>query len=204
MSRGDRVELSGVDRVAVAEVTDYEPISLDLVSFREKILPDHSLRIVQAITRNNKFDEMVRRVAEIGATEIVPVVSEHTVRRPNNPDKQLERWKRIAVDSVRVTGRDWLPDITSIQSFDDFVTSLHPDYINLVWGDEEGTSAIDYFDQQTDTSLTAVVGPEGGFTDEEKNQLDQRGQGVSLGRDNYRADTASMMISGLWTQIVGP
>lgn len=156
---------------------------------------------MQAITRKKKFEETIKRGTELGVTEFTPVVSENTVRKPNNPDKQQRRWRKIAMDSARITGRDWLPQIHAITPF---ATIADNDYDNLYYGEAEGERPEACFDP-SGTSGTVVVGPEGGLTGSEIQKLWSSGaSAVSLGDVNYRAETASLLLSTLWLNAVAP
>jgi 16S rRNA (uracil1498-N3)-methyltransferase len=129
-------------------------------------------------------------------TDFLPVISDHTVRRPNNPEKQRERWRRIATDSTRITGRDWLPRIHLPVDFYDFESQL-PELDKIYWGDAAGGRPRDIFSQKDD-KVAFVVGPEGDFSAEEKEYLSSRATGVSLGKKYFRAETASIVFTTLW------
>ncbi|MFB6357417.1 MAG: 16S rRNA (uracil(1498)-N(3))-methyltransferase [bacterium] len=200
---GDEIEVVGPDSVVTSVVRDTDPLTMEPKSSRQRDEPSYQLTIAQSITRKQKFDDLVRRVSEMGATSILPLISERTVRKPNKPDKQHRRWKRIMLDSTRITNRDWLPEIQPILSLESYLDDRVSDDDTIFWGQPPADSAYDVFEEYSPQRATIVVGPEGGFTEEEKKQLARTGRGVSLGEANYRAETASMILTTLWLQQSG-
>lgn len=195
ISTGDEITVAGTDTVAEVKVTNVEPLMVDIVSTRPAEKPSHSLHLVQALTRKKKFEQVVKLGTEIGITSFWPVLSERTVRKPNNPEKQHRRWRKIMLDSCRISGSDWAPKMNPLQPINDVLDHLADHSMFL--GDSEGQSPGELFVDTDDSVL--VIGPEGGFQPEEKEMIEEKGaQNVSLGNNNYRAETASLILSTLW------
>ncbi|MGM0380646.1 MAG: RsmE family RNA methyltransferase [bacterium] len=197
INRGDPLEVVGEKQVAKTEVVSTSPPGMKVISTRERELPTYSLWLAQAVTRKKKFEDTVRRTSELGVTHLLPLISENTVRRPNNPEKQQKRWKKIALDSTRITGRDWQPKIFPPVDFKNITDHLE-DNPKIYWGDPEGKLPGEVFSPAED-NVALVVGPEGGFTAEEKEYLQaNEAKPVSLGSRNYRAETAAQVLTTLW------
>jgi len=203
LGEGDELDVAGTDRVGSGELVGTDPLTVRVHRTRPARRPVHRLWIVQALTRKKKFEETVRRGAELGVTDFLPVISEHTVRRPNRPDHQRDRWRRIALDATRITKRDWLPTVHELTDFEASFETLEE--IRLLFGDEGGNAPGEAFDEEKGESTAIFVGPEGGFTDEEKHRLRVAGaSAVSLGDANYRSETASLALAVLWLHRHGP
>lgn len=201
ISKGESLEIAAGDTVAQTRVESTDPVRVQVLETRKAKTPSYELRLVQALTRKSKFEETIKRGTELGVTTFIPIVSEHTVRVPNNPEKQHRRWRKISMDSARVTGRDWTPEIGPIRTFDEFLEESSPP---LYFGREKGRPVNGVF-PDSPTSATILVGPEGGFSEAEVEEiLDVGGAGVSLGNVNYRAETASIVLATLWLNAVAP
>lgn len=196
VSEGDSLEVVGDEKVGSGTVVSTDPLSIEIKSSRTADQPHYSLILCQAISRKSSFDDIVRNVSDLGVTEIVPVLSERTVRRPNQPEKMHDRWRRIVLDSSRVSDRDWVARIHPIMVWEEAL-QFSRSRGRIYWGDTAGRSPRDRFDSQSQEAVL-YVGPEGGFNSSEKQSLDSLGQSVSLGEENFRAGTAAMMLSTLW------
>lgn len=197
---GDRFEVTGPGRVVTVVLRDRDPLTVEVQSSRETNPLDHELVVHQAITRKQKFEETVKRGTELGVTKFVPVVSKRTVRVPNNLEKQQRRWRKIATDSARISERDTLPTVEKPRRFDE----LDPPGTRRTYlADPEGEPPGDLFGEE-DASVSFFVGPEGGFTEEEKSRLDEITEArVRLGSRNLRAETATITLAGLWLDQTG-
>lgn len=193
---GDEIEVVGKGTVGTGTIAGTDPLTVAIEETRPANQPTYRLYLCQAVSRKQKYDDLVRRGSDLGVTDFVPVISEHTVRRPNNPEKQQQRWRRIALESSRISDRDWVSTVHPIVDWGDVFDQL-PDGFDLVWGDPDGNSPEDCF-AETGEKLALFIGPEGGFTGDEKQILSDRGQSVTLGNNNYRAETASIMLSTIW------
>ncbi|MFO7936141.1 MAG: RsmE family RNA methyltransferase [Kiritimatiellia bacterium] len=198
----DEIELfdgAGFTRQAVIQSVEKNSIlirpSADPVKHPE---PQCSITLFCCISKGKRMDWAVEKAAELGTTNIVPVISARTIVRLSNQDRirKAYRWRRVAIDALRQCGGSWLPDITQPLDFSDalkliyasspvFTAALSDDAINL-------RDAI----QQIETAPARVswfVGPEGDFTAEELDMLrDADSVLVSLGKNILRAETAAV------------
>ena len=197
LSAGERLEIAGPDRVVEAELTSLEPLQFDIFSVRPTNKPNYSLWLLQALTRKKKIEDSIKRGTELGITHFIPLISEHTVRRPNNPSKQRDRWRRIALDATRITGRDRTPKIYEPLDFKRF-----PEVVKgidkLFWGEPNGQEPAAVF-PDSPANVAFLVGPEGDFSAEEKDFIRQNdATSVSLGDAILRSGTAALALATLW------
>ncbi|MBN1783491.1 MAG: 16S rRNA (uracil(1498)-N(3))-methyltransferase [Alphaproteobacteria bacterium] len=142
------------------------------------------LRLAFAPIRKNRLSFLIEKATELGVTELIPVVTDHTQHR----DFSLERLNAIAIEATEQCERFSPPMIKEPISFADFINT-EKDFIYL---DERR-------DIKTDSLLTLplpqnpllLVGPEGGFSKEEFEHM-KTGTPVSLGKLILRAETASL------------
>jgi len=198
LSPGDRLVVAGTNRVAEATLRSDDPLTVEVDSVRPAQPLDWDLRVHQAITRKKKFEETIKWGTELGVTQFVPVITDRTVRVPNNPEKQRRRWRKIATDSARISERDTLPAIREPQPLDDVLSSTEGRMYRADPGGETMEKVVEREDNTPD-SVALVVGPEGGFTEDEEDRVDAVATGtVRAGTRNLRAETASVTLVGLW------
>jgi 16S rRNA (uracil1498-N3)-methyltransferase len=169
--------------------------------------PRVGLTLVQAVLKGESMDDVIRDCTMIGVETIAPVISERTTVKSTIVSKAAERWRRIALSSAKQCGRARLPEIRAAVLFDDWVRHPDPgDAFLLV----EPAAALpntikvkDLAARPAPQQASLIVGPEGGWTDEERDlALDARCSPLSLGPLTLRADAvplaASAALLAIW------
>jgi 16S rRNA (uracil1498-N3)-methyltransferase len=201
---GDEVELRRTSGLSYS--ARIERLSADLAELyvdREiradyPVLPIH---LLVSIPKRQLLDDVVRMVSELGIERLTPVIAERTVVRPKG-DK-LERWRRIADESLRQCGRERpliVGDIAPLSSaMTDSLSSctkllLHP-----------GNDALLVTDLSPITPpVTMAVGPEGGFTEKEITLALSLGyKPVRFNTPVLRIETAAVAAAVLAAALIG-
>lgn len=127
-------------------------------------------------------DDLINMATQMGVARFVPVITARTVAHHINWD----RMHKIAVEAAEQSNRNSVPEILEPIKFSDL------DLSDVVFADERAAYGADV---STDFNTTKIlVGPEGGFSDEEFSALDAAGaHGVSLGKTILRAETAAVV-----------
>ena len=127
-------------------------------------------------------DTLINMATQMGVARLLPVITARTVAHHINWD----RMRKIAAESAEQSNRNSVPEIMPAVKFSEL------DLSNVVFADERaayGESTSDDFN--TDKIL---IGPEGGFSDEEFSALDAAGaRGIGLGKTILRAETAAIV-----------
>jgi 16S rRNA (uracil1498-N3)-methyltransferase len=118
---GQRFEISDNSDVYLAQI---ETVRKDEVVFRaleklESPAPEQRLILCAALIKFDRFEWIVEKATELGASVIVPVEtarSEHGLAQAAR--KRLERWRRIALEASQQARRDRLPEIHEPTAFD--------------------------------------------------------------------------------------
>ncbi|MBW2701887.1 MAG: 16S rRNA (uracil(1498)-N(3))-methyltransferase [Deltaproteobacteria bacterium] len=152
-----------------------------------------------AVLKGRKLDDVVRQTTEIGVTRIMPVLCSRSVARPDaaRSAKRLERWRIIAAEASRQSGRSALPQVDPVQSFDawlDWLREEGQDLDGVILHLEAGkTSGLDLWSSEEPRRLV-LTGPEGGFSEEEVQAACKAGLRVhGLGQTVLRAETAAVV-----------
>jgi 16S rRNA (uracil1498-N3)-methyltransferase len=151
-----------------------------------------ALVLAPALLKGTKMDLVVEKATELGVTQLVPVVTRHTIgtRAP------IERWRRIALAAAKQCGRTTVPAIDPPRPFAELVRAPWPGLRLLAWEGEAapGFGAL----PQAAQAVIAVVGPEGGFADAEIDQARAHGfVAVRLSPRVLRAETAALVVATL-------
>ena len=172
--------------------------------------PAVSLTLVQAVLKGEKMDDVVRDAVMLGAFAIQPIVTRRTetsvaaLLTGARPD----RWRRIALAAVKQSRRAVLPEIRSPLSFEDLLDA--PPALRLmlveptVSTDVEPMSAL--AESPRPAAVAVLVGPEGGWTEEECTAARGRGARLmTLGHRTLRADAvpvaAISVLQYLWKDL---
>lgn len=159
--------------------------------------PSIEVTLAVSILRNPaRFDVLVEKTTELGVRAIIPIVSERTIPK----SEKHARLEKIALAAMKQCGRSYLPRILPLSRFGDVLAMA--DQFSLRILPHEQVSADSSItrvrgDHPKVSSVLIVVGPEGGFTDEEVAAAIERGcLAVSLGPRRLRTETAAIAAVG--------
>jgi 16S rRNA (uracil1498-N3)-methyltransferase len=168
------------------------------------------LTLAVALLKGEKFDLVVQKATELGVTVIVPVVTKLAdirLRDESDVVKRMTRWQRIALEAAKQCGRAVVPEIPAPVAFATLV--LHavaePQSNCLMFSERNGESLIETKKLlSTKARLTALVGSEGGWTDEEIMMASDQGwRIITLGGRTLRAETAAIAAAVLLQHFAG-
>ncbi len=126
--------------------------------------------LVQALAKGEKMDLIVQKATELGVTRIVPLTADRAVVRldADRGRSRAERWRRIAQEASRQCGRADVPRIDEPRGWDGvFALAREEDRRALLLDPEERELRLGAAARGVSRLLLAV-GPEGGFSGEEK------------------------------------
>jgi 16S rRNA (uracil1498-N3)-methyltransferase len=169
------------ERVAVA-VGESRPIE------RESPL---ALTLAQGVSRGERMDLIVQKAIELGASRIVPLLTERSVVRlgASQAARKLEHWRAIAVAACEQSGRNRLPELSPLLSLSEFVSGAAGTRLLL---SPTGTMSLDDV-PRTAAGVTVLIGPEGGLTEAEQQTAVGAGfMPVRLGPRVLRTETAAI------------
>jgi 16S rRNA (uracil1498-N3)-methyltransferase len=171
--------------------------------------PESSLNLTLAVAflKGEKFDLVIQKATELGVTRIVPVIASRAdVKASGGKDSERKtvRWQRIALEATKQCGRAALTTIERPATFEKLIESSNKN--SLMFAEREGNSLATALDEirMSDANMTALVGPEGGWNEDEIDQARNAGwQIVTLGGRILRAETAAIVIATLLQNYLG-
>ena len=162
---------------------------------RESV-PD--LWLCQALVKKDRFDWIAEKACELGVARFVPVLTARCV-----VDKVKEdRLAAHMIEAAEQCERTALPEIAPLNKLDSLLKSW-PDGRTLYFCDERGGEPFGAV--ATPGPAAVLIGPEGGFTDEENAAIRAHplARAVSLGPRILRADTAAVVALSVWMAAQG-
>jgi 16S rRNA (uracil1498-N3)-methyltransferase len=165
--------------------------------------PSLPLILGQALpNKSSKMDWIVEKGSELGLTTLTPLYTVRTVVReaPGRTETKLSRWNRLAEAAARQCGRRFLLDIRPPQSLGDFCVTNQAAAAKIICWEEESHRGIrDVLEaMMPDGPVAVLVGPEGGWTEQEVSQARAHGfVSVSLGPRILRTETAAVTLISL-------
>src|SRR5207248_1792629 len=150
----------------------------------------HGVTLVQSIIAADMMDLVVRKAVELGVAAIVPLLSARSQRAPETrAAKRVERWRQIAIAACEQCGRNRVPKISDIISFSKWIDCAGADALML--DADAGTPYATALRQRMPRFV--VVGPEGGFSEYERDDAKRRGMTLArFGARILRAETAAL------------
>ena len=167
-----------------------------------------SIILAQALLKGEKMDWVIQKATELGVERIVPLAASHSVirLRPDRIDHQLARWQRIALEAAQQSERWSVPVISQPAAVGELLEWSKPAQAKLVLAERsQGASLTAVPLPGTGDEIWLLVGPEGGWEDEELGQVLEHGYtAITLGSRILRAETAAIAtISVLQSRLGG-
>ena len=188
----------------------------EVVASIEKVQPTGTelpvrITLFQGMPKKDKLELIIQKAVELGACEIVPVMTKRTVVKLSEEkkiNKRLERWQSIAYAAAKQCDRGIIPTVHKPVSYEEALAMADQlDYnvipYELQTGMEEARKIVDQACKQR--SLGIFIGPEGGFEPEEVERAMTRNiHPMTLGKRILRTETAGMaVLSILMCQMQG-
>ncbi len=157
--------------------------------------PNISVTLFQGLPKQGKMDYIIEKCTELGVLRIVPVKTKRSVVKIDDKKseaKKLERWQKIANESVKQCGRGTIPKITNVMSVKEAIEfSQSLDLTIAAYECETKTSIKSALMGEPPKSVGIFIGPEGGLDDEEVAMFKTAGiKTVTLGKRILRTETA--------------
>lgn len=165
------------------------------------------LTLAVALLKGEKFDLVVQKATELGVERVVPVITRFAdirLRDSSDAAKRITRWQRIALEASKQSGRAVVPPVVEPKPFAEIIRD-NSSVVRLMFSERDGgpldqtTGGVQYAQ-----SITALVGSEGGWSDDELTAARESGWSiVTLGGRTLRAETAAITVAALAQHLWG-
>lgn len=150
--------------------------------------------LYQALPKGDKLELIVQKAVELGAAEIVPVLTQRCVSRPDSRamEKKRERLQKIALEAAKQSGRGVVPQVAPLLDFPAALAEMARSACPLFFYEGGGEPLGKALSAQPG-SIALMVGPEGGFDPAEAQAARDAGLRVcTLGPRILRCETAPL------------
>ncbi|MDP2654540.1 MAG: RsmE family RNA methyltransferase [Candidatus Omnitrophota bacterium] len=194
---------NGEEAEGTLQKVEKDGIEIRLGAIREQP-PRRSTRLVLAcaMPKKSKFEGIIEKCTELGADEIIPMVTERTETRLSGDRKEgkRQRYQTVAVNAAKQSRRATVPIIGGVQSFEDVLAGLTAETAAVIPCLIPGTKNIfsELGNLKAPERIVILIGPEGDFTPEEVQKAVTAGCiPVTLGPTVLKVDTAAVMSVGI-------
>ncbi len=195
MHPGDQIILfDGRGKEGIYEINQIDGRALHL-SRRTLIEPKHLKRrlvLAFSLLKKDKNEWVIQKCTELGVTHFLPIVTDRTEKTGFD----MERAQKIIIEASEQCGRHSLPELNEPQHLKDVIGQFE-NHIAIYVCDMAGRNVED----DGLSEVMVVVGPEGGWSDDEKDYFDQKNiPSINMNPFTLRAETASVSAISWLTQ----
>ncbi len=161
----------------------------------ERELP-RQVHLAVGMPANERMDFLIEKATELGAASIQPLVTSRSVLRiaGERAAKKVAHWQAIAISACEQCGRNRVPVIHAVASYDGWLSALGPSTAHAESRVVLSPGALLGLASESTLATLVLSGPEGGLSaDEEALAVEHHGfMRASLGPRVLRADTAPL------------
>ena len=192
---------------AIASLLPHK-ISLNLLPNSFQATAESPLKIILglALLKSSRFDWLIQKATELGVSEIVPFYSLRVVPRweERRTQSRQSRWEKIVSEAAKQCGRAKIPGVHEPRSFERTLATEFEGATKIFLWEKGKKPNVREGLENSSSVVFALVGPEGGFSDEEAIQAQKAGfHPVRLGPRILRAETAGIVIVSLLQFLLG-
>ena len=172
-------------RRASAEILAHEAVDVEL-PFR--------VTLAQGLPEGSKMDWIVEKAVELGVTGVQPLAAQRSVVRlaGDRADKRLAHWQAVVVSASEQCGRNRLAEVAPIQDFSRWLAQPGAG-TRILLSPRADASLAQWVRTTPAQDVTLLVGPEGGFTEQEEAAALAAGAlPLSMGPRVLRTETAGL------------
>jgi 16S rRNA (uracil1498-N3)-methyltransferase len=195
---GDRLEVfDGLGGSRPARVGEVDRRDVEVVFSGPKVVherPAPAITLAVAPPKGQRMDTLVQMVQEIGIDELVPIVTDNSMRQEFN-ENRYARWRRVTVAAAKQSGTNFLLSVGQTADFDEILAGLDQWDLRLVCHNEYGYESLreSLMKQQRPERILIAIGPEGGFSSMELKSARESGCAtVRLAAPMLRVETAAV------------
>lgn len=186
-------------RAEVAEAGKRQGIAICQAQTAPQVMPP-DLWLMFAPVKKERTAFIVEKAVELGVARLVPVATRHMNSERWRGDKQTAH----AIEAAEQCGATFVPEVSDLQPLDRVLAGW-PEGRVLYWADESLAQGSSMPAALVAGPAAILIGPEGGFSDEEKTRLRALPfvRPLSLGPRILRAETAALAAVVMWQTAVG-
>lgn len=196
-------------RAQITAITNQALTGRILETIARPIRRAPALVLGQALLKGERMEWVIQKATELGVQSIIPLLSRRSIVRlkPDRVEAQTSRWQRIALEAAQQSEQWHVPTIVPPCALSTTKARLSEHALSLIL--VERRDGIDTLGSivlppSPTASILVLVGPEGGWTEEEIAAAQEGGcLPITLGRNILRAETAAILTVGILQHRLG-
>lgn len=196
MKRGDEIEVVSDQKVFLCRLDETNPLTISVIhEIANDVEINEDVTLLFALTKGDKIDLVLQKATELGVKKVALIQSERTVVKYDNKDleKKSIRFQKIMKEASEQSHRVIVPEFLGVFNLKNLPEVAFSD-INYVAYEKDANDVNNSFcGLSKGKSISILIGPEGGFSEQEINNLTKQGFiRTSLGKRILRAETAAI------------
>ena len=188
----------------IAEIfnIDKRSISIEILEKTKPMYVPGDVWLIFCPLKKTRTDFLVEKSTELGLRKFLPTLSDKTQTKTLS----MDRFKKNIVEAVEQCGGTFIPEILPVSSLAKVIEEMPQDRMIIFCDESLESRNINYsLLSEKPEKVALLVGPEGGFSDSERNLLRTKKNvlPVSLGNRILRAETAAVVALTMWHGLVG-
>ncbi|WP_295157749.1 16S rRNA (uracil(1498)-N(3))-methyltransferase [uncultured Ruminococcus sp.] len=208
MRLGDEVTVccGGKDYLCRIDTISDEQCGLTVLSVSDGSgEPDVRVTLYQAVPKSDKLELIVQKAVELGASEIIPVLTARCVSRPDEKSfrKKRERLNKIALEAAKQCGRSIVPTVGEMITADECAKRLGQHELGLICYEKGGEPLGEYV-RRGIKDIGIFIGSEGGFEESEVEKCRENdAKVIGMGSRILRCETAPLAAIAIVMNLTG-
>lgn len=196
---GDQIEVIYDNEIYLCTIENIETLKLKIenVYVEDREIP-LELTIAVGLVNEQKFDLILQKLTELGVSTIIPLKMERSIVKldDNKMEKKIIRWEKICKEASEQSHRTKIPTITKVMTIKELEQNTSE--LKLVCSLSNNSKPLDEYLKNDLKSILFVIGPEGGISPKEEEQLISQGfKTTTLGKRVLRVETAAIYVTGI-------
>ena len=207
--QGEKIEVVCDEQVFLAQIESLRPLKIMVL---DRIKEDNELKnkviLIVSLLKGEKMDLVLQKATELGVFEIVLLETERCVAKIKKDDVafKLQRYQKILKEASEQSKRRRIPNLYRVVNFKT-LKDVKADIKMIAYEEAKGKTKSFFArlnEVENDKQVIAVmVGPEGGFSEEEVKKANELGYtNISLGKRILRAETACLYVMSVISSIL--
>lgn len=171
-----------------------------------------ALTLAAGLSTNYKFDSVVQKGTELGVSRFVPLITEKSkikLDEPSKAQRKVKRYEKVAISAMKQSRRSLCPIVSTPMKFKDYIKTVDDSSLNIIFhpNQKQQQSNKSLQNLKIDRSIKRIhllVGPESGFSNEEIELAEANNFiRLSLGKRVLRTETAGPVAVALIMNLLG-
>ena len=196
MRKNDEIEVVVDQKLFLCRLETTNPLSVIIIhEINSDVELKEDVTLLFALTKGDKIDLVVQKATELGVKKIALIQSERSVVRYEEKDieKKVARYQKIVKEASEQSHRLIVPEILGVYNLKKLPKEAFSELNYVAYEKDANDTKGAFANLEKGKSISVLVGPEGGFSEEEINLLtNQDFIRTSLGKRILRAETAAI------------